>query len=178
MVVNTVKGVDHWLQRFKARRRYGCLTCPGCSHGVWNSACWQVSLTFLYLGRLLVCCVLTESSFFLRIFLHIANIKNRDIILIAKGFHYEMLHHIFDVDAALSLNHSSAVELNWSVIRIKRLLSSFFSCNSPSCVLLMGIASGWIISVVCVLCQRGWAQSSTGPHSSSRPNCLTSAWHR
>lgn len=32
-----------------------CFTCPGCSQGVWNSACWQVSLTFLYLGRLLVC---------------------------------------------------------------------------------------------------------------------------
>lgn len=47
-----------------------CFTCPGCSQGVWNSACWQVSLTFLYLGRLLVCWVFTESSFFLRIFLH------------------------------------------------------------------------------------------------------------
>lgn len=47
----------------------GGLTCPGCSQGVWNSACWHISFTFLYLGRLLVCCVLAESSFFLRIFL-------------------------------------------------------------------------------------------------------------
>lgn len=49
--------------------RGGGLTCPGCSQGVWNSACWHISFTFLYLGRLLVCCVLAESSFFLRIFL-------------------------------------------------------------------------------------------------------------
>lgn len=53
----------------RGRGRGGGLTCPGCSQGVWNSACWHISFTFLYLGRLLVCCVLAESSFFLRIFL-------------------------------------------------------------------------------------------------------------
>lgn len=42
----------------------------------------------------------------------------------------------------------------------------------------MVIASEWIIYVVSVLCQRVWAQSSAQPHSSYRPNCLTSAWHR
>lgn len=45
-------------------------------------------------------------------------------------------------------------------------------------MLLMVIASEWIIYVVSVLCQRVWAQSSAQPHSSYRPNCLTSAWHR
>lgn len=58
-----------------------------------------------------MCCVLTESSFFLRILLQIANIKNGDII--AKGFHDKMLHHILDVDEAMSfLNHSNVFELN------------------------------------------------------------------
>lgn len=41
----------------------------------------------------------------------------------------------------------------------------------------MVIASEWLIYVVSALCQRVWAQSSAGPHSSYRPNCLTSAWH-
>lgn len=60
-----------------------------------------------------MCCVLTESSFFLRIFLHMANIKRRDVILAANGFRYLMLHHISNVDAALSpLNRSNAFELN------------------------------------------------------------------
>lgn len=57
------------------------LTCPGCSQGVWNSACWQVSFTFLYLGRLLVCWVFTESSFFLRIFLRNTKTQNKGIIV-------------------------------------------------------------------------------------------------
>lgn len=60
-----------------------------------------------------MCCVLTESSFFLRIFLHMGNIKNPDIILIGKRFQFEMRRHISYVGAALSsFNHSNAFELN------------------------------------------------------------------
>lgn len=67
-------------------------TWPGCSHGVWNSACWHVSLTFLYLGRLLLCWVLTESSFFLRIFLHDTT-ERRGKRYHASGFSRECVYH-------------------------------------------------------------------------------------
>ena len=65
-------------RRFAVLCKLVSFTCPGCSHGVCNSACWQVSLTFLYLGRLLVCWVLMESSFFLRIFLQDATCEQRE----------------------------------------------------------------------------------------------------
>lgn len=43
-----------------------------------------------------MCCVLAESSFFLRIFLHRANIKHGGMMSVAKGDYYELLHGVLD----------------------------------------------------------------------------------
>lgn len=113
-------------------------TCPGCSQGVWNSACWQVSLTFLYLGRLLVCCVFGESSFFLKIFLH----NNRkweettiNKLLLSESRHCKTIKVLLKVFLMASRDHNKWVRKLCGVYvsegRGMELHSASHQCSAP-----------------------------------------------
>lgn len=56
-----------------------------------------------------MCCVLAESSFFLRIFLRRTNIKHDEVMSVAEGFYYELRLGVSDDNVSDAVRRGSTV---------------------------------------------------------------------
>jgi len=154
----TVRTEDSFLSGYQGLISFAhgcvCFTCPGCSQGVWNSACWQVSLTFLYLGRLLVFWGFTESSFFLRIFL--------------RGTTSEHNSEEISIDSQTQCN-IQRVKHDWTELKVEVTVSCFFNFQSLSVLCASDGHGQWMDELWSMsACQRVWACSSAS-HQGSAP---------